>query len=230
MTAVRREQPRALPADRTNGKTRRAEALLNDLRRRQVSHDIRHQLSTIVLLASTLSTSNDVGSAARARSAQLLQEARWLAELFRVYDRHAGTAAGAEPAAADATRLDIVVADVLRPIRMSSDCDITFEAGPVTAALAHRLGAWRAVRNIVGNALAAAGPDGRLIVRVFSEEGRAVVEVHDSGPGFEAKPPSPDSHGLDIVRTFVRVNGGSLTIGRGVLDGCVVRLDLPEQV
>jgi signal transduction histidine kinase len=218
-----------LPADRTNAKGRRAEALLNDLRRRRLSHDIRHQLSTVVLLASTLSTSNDVGAAARARSAQLVEEARWLAELFRVYDRDVGAAAGPEPVADGGVRLDIVAADVLRPIRMSSDCDITFEAGPVTA-LAHRLGAWRAVRNIVDNALAAAGPDGRLIVRVFSEAGRAVVEVHDSGPGFEAKPPSPDAHGLDIVRAFVRVNGGSLTIGRGALDGCVVRLDLPEQV
>ena len=209
----------------------RLELRVDQMRRRQVAHDIRHQLSTVVLLTSALSMSTGVDADGRTRLTQLLQETRWLAELFRLYDQAIGSSGTPRAGAEGETRLDIVVVDVLRPIRMSSDCDISLEARPVTAALVHRLGVWRAVRNLVDNALAAAGPDGRVLVRVFGADGKAVVEVHDSGPGFEADAvPTGESLGLSIVRSFVRSNAGRMTIGRGVLGGCVVRLELPERL
>lgn len=41
----------------------------------------------------------------------------------------------------------------------------------------------RALMNLVLNAAEAAGPGGRVEVRVVPREGRVVIEVHDSGPG-----------------------------------------------
>jgi signal transduction histidine kinase len=225
MTAVSRKHTPRRRSDRSD--TIHAK-LDDDLLRRQVNHDIRHQLSTVVLLATTLNTSIDVGPAARARVGQLLLETKWLAELFRLYDEEFETSDWAEPDPDEGTRLDVVADDVLRPIRMSSRRDVVLEAMPVVA-FVQRLGLWRALRNIVGNAMTAAGPDGRVIVRVFSAAGRAIVEVHDSGPGFDARDTTVESLGLAIVRTFVRNSGGTMTIGRGTLKGCVVRLELPGQ-
>ena len=49
--------------------------------RQQLSHDIRHELGTVMMLASLLADSLDVGSAGRRRADQLVVEARWLAAL-----------------------------------------------------------------------------------------------------------------------------------------------------
>src|SRR6266566_1968667 len=72
-------QCRATYAGAPTGPTDRA------LHRRQVAHDIRHELATIMLLASTLMASKDLGNENRLRAEQLLIEARALSELLQEY-------------------------------------------------------------------------------------------------------------------------------------------------
>ncbi|MCW2648420.1 MAG: hypothetical protein JWP07_4529 [Pseudonocardiales bacterium] len=194
--------------------------------RLQVGHDIRHELSTIMLLASVLTTSKDIGPVSRGRVGQILAETHWLEELIRAYDEVPG-GAGRDSLAADVIRLDTLVADILRPIRLSSQTRIALVADEVSARV-NRLAFWRALRNIICNAQEAAGPDGRLAVGVSAAEGFVVVDVADDGPGFDPALRTPSSLGLRITAEIVDSWGGHLQIGRGSLGGCRVRLVLPQ--
>jgi signal transduction histidine kinase len=192
--------------------------------RRQITHDIEHELSTIALLATVVTTAHDVGDESRARVTQILEETRWLSGLVHIYEDEASLEDGTEPAA---TRLDLLAMDILRPIRMSSRAQIVLEASAVSAHI-DRLAFWRALRNVVWNALAAAGEAGRLVVRVSSAEGTAVVEVEDDGPGFDPARATRASLGLTIVDAFAVTCDARVTFRRGALGGCAVRLELPE--
>jgi signal transduction histidine kinase len=194
--------------------------------RRQVGHDIRHELSTIMLLASVLTTSKDIGPVSRGRVGQILAETHWLEELIRAYDQ-GPEASGRDSLAADVIRIDTLVADILRPIRLSSRTSITLVAEEVSAQV-NRLAFWRALRNIICNAQEAAGPDGRLAVAVSAAEGFVVVDVDDDGPGFDPELSSPSSLGLRITAELVDSWGGHLQIDRGSLGGCGVRVVLPQ--
>jgi signal transduction histidine kinase len=195
--------------------------------RRQVGHDIRHELSTIRLLASVLTTSKDVGPVSRGRVGQILAETVWLEELILAYEE-APDHSDWDPVGADVIRIDTLVGDILRPIRLSTRTRISLIADEVSAPV-NRLAFWRALRNIICNAQAAAGADGRLAVAVSASEGFAVVDVDDDGPGFDAELSTPSSLGLRITAELVDSWGGHLQIGRGSLGGCRVRLLLPQR-
>ena len=194
--------------------------------RRQVGHDIRHELSTIRLLASVLTTSKDVGPVSRGRVGQILAETVWLEELIRAYDE-VSDRNGRDSVAADVIRIDALVDDILRPVRLSSRTSISLTADAVSAQV-NRLAFWRALRNIICNAQEAAGPTGRLAVTVSASGGFVVVDVDDDGPGFDPELSSPSSLGLRITAELVDSWGGHLQIGRGDLGGCRVRLVLPQ--
>ena len=54
--------------------------------RHQIEHDIRHQLSTVMLLAALLNSGDDVGPESRAWADQILGETRWLHQLMSALD------------------------------------------------------------------------------------------------------------------------------------------------
>jgi|SRR5436305_305907 len=196
--------------------------------RRQLSHDIHHELSTIMLLASMLSSAPDVGADSRNRARQILGETRWLDQLHRAYDGSLG-ADGGVTLAAEPVRLDLLAAEVVAATQLSTFVRISFTASPVWARV-DRLAFWRALRNLVGNAVRAAGPEGEVAARVEATDGWAVVHVDDNGPGFGAVPPGTASLGLGIVQDLAAAWGGELEIRRGVLGGCGVTLRLPVTV
>jgi signal transduction histidine kinase len=191
--------------------------------RSQVAHDIRHELGTIMMLASALMTSKDIGGDSRMRVEQLLGEAHWLDELIRAYD----TTPADSRRCLEPVRLDELTVDIVRSVELSGAALITVEADPVSARV-DRLALWRAVRNVVCNACGAAGSAGTLAVRVASVDGLAVIEVDDDGPGFDPAKATTASLGLKIVAEFLESCGGSVEIGQSSLGGCRVRLLLPE--
>jgi two-component system sensor histidine kinase TctE len=198
------------------------EAPDDQVHRHQVSHDIQHELSTIMMLAATVKASKDVGRVSQTRVEQILAETRWLSELLRAYDRDLDERQAPSP-----VRLDLTAVEILRPVRMSSTARIVLEASAVSATV-DRLGFWRALRNLICNAIRAVGDTGCVVVRVSSADGAGVVEVEDDGPGFDPAAASPTSLGLTIVADFVERHGGTLSIGRGELGGCAVRMLVPE--
>ncbi|MER7005356.1 HAMP domain-containing sensor histidine kinase [Dactylosporangium sp. NPDC000555] len=197
------------------------------LRRRRLSHDIHHELGTIMLLASLLTTAPDVGEESRKRARQILGEARWLDQLQRAYEESTPERDGGHgPAHVRPVRLDLVAAEVVEAMRLSSTVDIRLTAAEAWANV-DRLALWRALRNVLGNALRATGASGRVEVRVFAADGWSVAEIDDNGPGFGAIEPGLASLGLGIVQEVATAWAGQLEYRRGRLGGCCIRLRLP---
>jgi signal transduction histidine kinase len=180
-----------------------------------------------MLLASALLTSKNLESDDRVRAEQLVGEARWLNELMHAYEAAPTGEYGNEVEGSGPIRLDELAADIVRSIELSCTAHISVDAQAVSARVG-RLSLWRAVRNVVCNALEAAGPNGTLIVRVSSDDGFVAIDIDDDGPGFDSTQAKPASLGLTIVEEFVASYGGRMEIGRGSLGGCRVRLLLPE--
>lgn len=118
-----------------------------------------------------------------------------------------------------------------RTLDLQGDADLRAEIQP---GLLHD-----AVVNLVINAAEAAPEGGRVQVRALAAEGRALIEVHDNGPGipeaarqrvlqpFYTTKPDGTGLGLVSVRICAEQHGGTLSIGESDLGGAVVRLSLP---
>ncbi len=108
----------------------------------------------------------------------------------------------------------------------------------------HRLR--QVVANLVSNALVHTPSDAAIEARVRSNNGSAVLEVHDDGPGmtpdiavhaferFYRADPSRSRHhggsglGLSIVQAIVDAHGGTVTLDTGLGHGTTVRVELPR--
>lgn len=96
-----------------------------------------------------------------------------------------------------------------------------------------------ALLNLVLNAAQAAGEGGTIEVRISQEKDRAVVEVHDTGPGvpeelqnrifdpcFTTKPRGTGV-GLLAVKTFAASHGGDVQVDSSPWGGALFRLRFP---
>ncbi|HEX6074653.1 MAG TPA: sensor histidine kinase [Micromonosporaceae bacterium] len=162
--------------------------------------------------------------ASRIRSEQILGEARWMRRLLRAYD---AVQCPEEPAPQPRpVSVDRIAAEVVAALRLGGDATVTLRAEQAWADV-EELDLWRALRNVVDNAVRAAGEHGTVAVQVYLDDGWAVTEVDDDGPGFGAGPPGLASLGLGIVRDFTDGSGGSLQIGQSRLGGSLVQIRLP---
>lgn len=86
----------------------------------------------------------------------------------------------------------------------------------------------RILRNVLRNAIRAAGPEGQVRVTVSPSAAEVQIEVEDDGPGFGAL---PVRHGIGLrsVRRLVRNAGGWVEAGTpSRLGGASVRIHLPS--
>jgi two-component system sensor histidine kinase TctE len=99
------------------------------------------------------------------------------------------------------------------------------------------------LENLIHNSVNYAGEGARITVRCFQQDGRAVLEVEDTGPGipeadrervfqrFQRGAQAPGSGsglGLAIAQDIAQSHGGTLTLHEGVHgQGLRVRLSLP---
>lgn len=138
--------------------------------------------------------------------------------------------------------LDALVEGVIETFRADERwAGVTFdvEAAPVTVpGVSERLET--ALRNLIDNAAAFAGPGGRVVVRVAAGD-EAVVSVSDSGPGIAAEDlprlferfftRRPEGRGtglgLPLVRAIAEAHGGGITVDRGPEGGARFTLRLP---
>ena len=194
-------------------------------RQRQLGHDLRHGLATVARLAEAISAAGGLDRQTGERVHSLECEVR---RLTRLLEEEFEPVTSISPQEA-LVRVDVAVAEVVDILRSATDVQLRLVAEPVSTVVSITE-LWRAVRNVVDNAVRAATSHGEVEVRVFAEAGSAVVEVHDSGPGFGAGPAGLGSLGLGIVQDFVAQYDGSLAIGQGELGGCCVRLTLPTVV
>lgn len=189
--------------------------------RKRLRHDIRHELATIVMLASAVSVSDDVGTKSRERIEQLLGETRWLDHLLRRLDEDDDV----EPLPnLERIRVDELAGEVVAGVRLATAHQVAFAAQPAWAHM-DQLALWRALRNVLDNACRVAA--GLVDVTVATEQGWVTVQVDDDGPGFGRGTKGLASLGLGIVHELVSAHGGSLEIRCCELGGARVRLLLP---
>ncbi|MFI0367391.1 sensor histidine kinase [Actinomadura sp. 1N219] len=206
----------------------------NVLSRRRLRHDIRHELGTIIMLASAVVVADDVGDTSRARIEQLLGETRWLDHLLRQLDDDAdGGHADRPPPTPERIQVHDLTAEIVTGMRLATPHEVCLSGGEAWAHM-DPVALWRAVRNVLDNACRVA--DGRVDVRVEADQGWVVIQVDDDGPGFGATPrpgrPGPArrglaSLGLGIVHDLISGYGGSLEIRTCEMGGARVRILLP---
>lgn len=193
---------------------------------RRVEHDIRHELGTIRVLADVLSKSADVGSVSRIRFRQLMAEVSWLERLVRLHLEQSSS--DSTPSGeCDPVRLDRIFDEVLRTAQVSVITRIRTVFDPAVVH-ADRVALGRALRNLVWNALNAAGPSGKIEVELRTVGDRAVARIEDDGPGFVAGRTAYAGLGLRTVYEFAAAADGQVRITRGANGhGCRVTLTLP---
>lgn len=195
-----------------------------ELWRRRIRHDIRHELGTIIMLASAMAVADDVGPASHKRVEALLGETRWLDHLLRRLDEDDDGPEDGLPGP-ERVRVDEIVGEVVGGLRLACVKSVGYTPAPAWAHI-DRLALWRAVRNILDNACRIAA--GRVEVIVAAEDGWTIVQVDDDGPGFGKGAAGLASLGLGIVHDLVAGYGGGLEIRRCELGGARVRVLLPS--
>lgn len=187
-----------------------------------MSHDLRHGLATIAKLAEVIAAEPGLGREAGDRVHSLEVEIRRLSVLLEEEIEGGGEIRLPETL----VRVDRAAHEVVETLEPTTTAQLRCLTEPVQSAVS-LTGLWRAMRNLVDNAVCAASPSGKVEVRVFSENGFAVIEVDDDGPGFGHSRGGLASLGLGIVQDFVGRYDGSLAISQGTLGGCCVRICLP---
>jgi signal transduction histidine kinase len=208
-------------------------------RRPQLLHDINHLLGLIVQLVSIVGLDEGLGPDSRARVGQITNQVRWLEQLVGAYHDASGDPTAqrraegprGEPAWAEAVRVypvqvNRVARTVVHALDLAASTCLSFNA-TTSWAYVDPLALWRAIRNLVDNAVRIAGPAGRVQVWVESDARWTVVRVDDDGPGFGAGAGVPPHLGLAMVREFVAQSGGRLEIGTSPLGGAGVRMFMP---
>lgn len=189
--------------------------------RRRLRHDIRHELGTIIMLASAVAVSDDVGPRSRERVEQLLGETRWLDHLLRRLDEDDDAPPLPSP---ERISVDELAAEVVAGLRLATPHRVTMCAQPAWAHM-DAVALWRALRNVLDNACRVAA--GQVDVQVSADQGWVVIQVDDDGPGFGAGQGGLASLGLGIVHDLISGYGGSLEIKTCEMGGARVRVLLP---
>ena len=195
--------------------------------RRQISHDIHHELGTIMMLATLLIEEPDAGPESRRRARLILGETRWLEQLQRAYESAAAGGTEHRVDRVEPVRIDAVGREVVEAIRSATLAKVNLSTTEVYGRV-NRLALWRALRNVLDNAVRAAGRDGTVDLRICVEDGWVTIQIDDDGPGFGAGSAGRSTLGLHIVQEFVSAVGGQFEITRGFLGGCCVRIQIPE--
>jgi two-component system sensor histidine kinase TctE len=187
-----------------------------------VLHDLGQPLAAIRALTATPLPGRREAHQEEAgeRLRQIGELAEWMAKLLRRGSESVADApARADAAAVIGDLLAVAAASfegTLRYRRLSSPAPVPVDPTELR----------RAFGNVLDNALRAAGPRGRVEVRLRRVRDRVRVEVEDNGPGF-GRVPSRTGRGLAVTQSVLDRCDGVLEIAGSRSGGSLVRLELP---
>jgi signal transduction histidine kinase len=214
---------------------------------RQVAHEVKNPLTPIQLSAEHLRRvwrdgGADFPAVLEACTQTILRQVRTLREMVTEFS------AFARPPAPDlrAHDLSALIAEVVAPYQMALPPGVQMTVERPTVPLpveADRRLLERAVVNLLENALQAVGDSGSIVVRVRrpGKEGRAEIEVEDSGPGidpevrerifepFFSTKTGGSGLGLALVRKIAEDHGGGVGLESAPEGGTRARLWLPAR-
>jgi signal transduction histidine kinase len=200
---------------------------------RRVAHELKNPLTPMKMAAGRLIRLEDQG--AREAAAVLLEEIDRLDEMARTFSQFGRMPEGV-PSEIDLDELMRGLVDQHR----SDGTDFHYERSPeLPMVLGHYEALLRAYRNLLVNALEAAGPKGEVWIRAWQEGEAVKVEIRDSGPGipeedldrifdpeFTTKS-SGTGLGLPMVQQTVRFHHGTLEARNHPQGGAVFLVELP---
>jgi len=183
---------------------------------------MRQPVASVLALAGAALTEPGLPRSAGARLEQIVQQAEWLADMIQNW-LHA-----AQPGEPDA-RADLasIISEAVAAECVTNlvEVNVLWPAEPVHVSV-HPVVLRRIIANVLSNAARAAGSSGSVMIEIRSQDGRALVVVDDSGPGF-GKLQEGLGIGLRAAARNVVNYGGRLECGRGALGGARVSLWLP---
>ncbi len=185
---------------------------------RGLMHDLGHQMMTLSLLADSVRDDSALSADSRYRMELVMQE------MFRIVDIIADSMPAdvgpPRPAAVDVRDL---ACDVAQLAGLAYTTTVTVEPGGPAVIRIGSTQLWRVLVNLVDNAVRAAGPGGRVTVRI-EQDLDTIVEVIDDGPGFGAGPAGAGGLGLAVVRQLLAAVGGRLEVTRAPAQGTCMRV------
>ncbi len=206
----------------------------------KISHDLRNILSTAALVSERLADSEDpeVRRQSPALVAAIDRAVTLCVETLR-YSRTREL-----EVKLDRVDLAALIEDVGRALLLSSQGQVAWrndiaEGFYVTGDYDQL---FRVFLNLGRNALDAMA-EGRGEVRISASrnQGKAIIEVADTGPGLPARArdhlfepfvgstrPGGSGLGLPIAREIMHAHGGEISIAQGTGGGAVIRLELPD--
>jgi signal transduction histidine kinase len=182
-------------------------------RLREVCHDMRQPVATIMALVEVALCNAAIPSGVRGPLGQVRDQAEWLGELLHcLIEPHA---------AAEGESHDLVslVSDVVHVEMVTYPGDLSWRwSGGKIYVTGNGVELRRAIANLLSNATRAAGPGGTVLVQLCRAAGRVLLTVDDSGPGFGLIHRGVGL-GLLAVAHGLKSYGGSLEYGRSQLGG-----------
>jgi len=188
-------------------------------RRQRLRHDLRQSVGMVMSLMAIVDHDGTRVPDVLRRLDQVKKEAEWMTTLV----------SRSGPCAADIRVVDVgeVVEQAWASAAAGTSCGLQLIRDASVTANVDAVELARAVRNLVDNAVRAAGPAGRVVVEVRGGSSDVAVVVHDNGPGF-GNIPAQQGLGLITVRRFTAAYGGRLDVDRGIDGGARVTLLLPR--
>jgi signal transduction histidine kinase len=210
------------PLERRRSEGRRLSDARDMRALRGLLHDIGHEITTLSYLVEAVRGDTALPEDSGYRLELLAMELSRLTEIIRDgLSRGTGSPPGPVP-------VRDLAGQLTRLAQAAYPAEVTLLPGPDATAEVSPVLLWRVLSNLVDNAVRAAGPRGRVTVAV-RQEGTAVVEVADDGPGFGSAPKGEASLGLDVVVSLLEASGGSLDVRERGGGGTLVRMTLPGQ-
>jgi len=185
----------------------------------RLRHDLRQSLGAVMALVAIIERIPQMSPVALERLDQIQREADWMAKILATGDT--------ERAQVQVVDIGDAVSESWAVVAAYAPCSVRLVRESAAHAIVDPVALRRSARNLIENAVRAAGPRGSVEVRVLAGGGGVLIEVADSGPGF-GNVPAQQGLGLVTVRRFASRWGGSLTVGTSELGGALVTLTLPN--
>jgi signal transduction histidine kinase len=181
-----------------------------------LAHDIGHDLATVSCLTAAVRRDPALHPDNRRRLELIEREVARLQEMV----------GGREDDVADALEevsLPALVGEVVEPFALISSTALSTQPVADVRLTLDVHAMWRLLANLVGNAVRAAGPHGRVQVTVRADP-RPQIEVRDDGPGPTAGPPGRAGLGLPTSRALAARCGADLSVSAAPEGGTVARV------
>lgn len=189
---------------------------------REMCHDMRQPVASIIVLAEAALSEAATPSAVRARLGQVIDQAEWLGDMLQhLLDTHEVTA---DRKSHDLTR---IATDMVHLQQVTYRGDLRLQCGGGNMnVLGNPVHLRRAIANLLSNATRAAGPDGRVAVELHRAGDRVLLMVDDNGPGFGLIRRGAGLGLRGVVRSLKSL-GGRIEYSRSPIGGVRATLALP---